>query len=256
MNEPTPQPEAAPATAPLLPVLKVDVGRVLAIVAHPDDLEYGASAAVAAWTRAGHEVVYVLVTSGEAGIDGVAPAEAGPLREREQRASAGVVGVETVEFLAHADGTVHAGLALRRDLAAAIRRHRPDTLLLSNHRETWGPGMLNSADHRAVGQAALDAMSDAGNRWIFRDLIDDLGLEPHSARRALVAMSPQPTHAVDVTEAVDAAVASLVEHRAYLDGLGDHPMADPEIVRAWLHGAGALAGIDAALLVEVFGDAG
>lgn len=225
-----------------------DPGTVLAIVAHPDDLEYGAAAAVAKWTAAGHRVAYLLVTRGEAGIDGMTPEQAGPLRVQEQIASAEAVGVETVEFLDHADGVVEYGVGLRRDLARAIRRHRPRTLLLFNHREGWGfPGSLNSADHRAVGQAALDAAADAGNRWIFP------GTEPHSPTWMLVAGSPQAQHAIDVTGHVDAAVASLACHRAYLQGLGDHPMSDPEFVRALLEDTGAKAGVAAAVRVEVFG---
>ncbi len=242
-------------TSSSLQLLDLDVGRVLAIAAHPDDLEYGASAAVADWTQSGHEVAYMLVTRGEAGIDGMDPEIAGPARELEQRASARVVGVQAVDFLNHADGVIESDPALRRDLAAAIRRHRPDTLLLMNHHATWGPGMLNSADHRAVGVAALDAMSDAGNRWLFRDLVDELGLQPHSPRRALVASSPNATRALAVgPAAVDAAVASLAEHRAYLEGLGGHPMADPEILRVWLAEAGQRAGVDYAVAVEVYGD--
>lgn len=225
-----------------------DPGTVLAIVAHPDDLEYGAAAAVAKWTQAGHRVVYLLVTRGEAGIDGLTPDEAGPLRVQEEIESAAVVGVDTVEWLDHADGVVEYGLALRRDLAEAIRRHKPDTLLLFNHREGWGfPGSLNSADHRAVGEAALDAAADAGNRWIFP------GTEPHSPRWKLVAGSPQATHAIDVSGFVDAAVESLACHRAYLAGLGDHPMSDPEFVRGFLEQTGVEAGVAAGLRVEVFG---
>lgn len=226
--------------------------RVLAVVAHPDDLEYGAAALVASWTRAGAHVVYLLVTRGEAGIDGLPPAEAARVRTDEQIASAAVVGVSTVLFLDHRDGAVEYGLPLRRDLAVAIRSHRPDTLLLVNHRETWGPGRLNSPDHRNVGQAALDAVADAGNRWIFPDAGG--GLAPHSGvEEALVCGSPVATHAADVTEAVDLAVASLAEHRAYLEGLGDHPMADPETVRDWLEAAGRQAlGRGAAVTFELF----
>ncbi|HQR80690.1 MAG TPA: PIG-L family deacetylase [Actinomycetota bacterium] len=220
--------------------------RVLAIVAHPDDIEYGAAAAVAVWTAAGVDCRYLLATRGEAGIDGMDPGAAGAVREDEQRRSAAVVGVEVVEFLDHHDGTIEYGLGLRRDFAEAIRRHRPDTVLLFNHRESWGPGARNSADHRAVGEAALDAVADAGNRWIFP------GTEPHSARIALVAGSPQATHALDVSAGVDLAVASLSEHRAYLEGLGDHPMADPEFLRAFLEQTGVAVGVPAALAVEVW----
>lgn len=226
-----------------------DPGKVLALVAHPDDLEYGAAAAVARWTRAGHEVVYVLATRGEAGIDGLTPEECAPLRVEEQERSAAVVGVDVVEFLDHADGVLTYGTVLRRDVAAVIRRHRPDTVLTVNHRETWGPGMLNSADHRALGTAVLDAVADAGNRWIF----PGIGGDPHAARRVLVAGSPQARHAIDVSDTVDLAVASLAEHRTYLEGLGDHPMADPEFLRWVLADAGGRAGCDAAVAVEVFG---
>ena len=227
-----------------------DVGRVLAIAAHPDDLEYGAAAAVARWTRSGHEVVYVLATRGEAGIDSLPPDECGPVRVDEQRRSAAVVGVEIVEFLDHADGILTYGPDLRRDLAAAIRRHRPHTVVTVNHRETWGPpGALNSADHRVCGAAVLDAVADAGNRWIF----PGVGGPAHKAQRILVTSSPQARHAIDVSDTVDVGIASLAEHRTYLDALGDHPMADPEIVRWFLGDAGARIGCQAALPVEVFG---
>ena len=238
---------------PDLPALQAftdDVGRVLAVVAHPDDLEYGAAAAVALWTDAGHEVVYLLATRGEAGIDGMTPEEAGPLREAEEVASAAVVGVRVVEFLDHQDGVVEHGLPLRRDVASAIRRHRPDTVLLFNHRETWAPGVLNSPDHRATGAAALDAIGDAGNRWIF----PGVGGDPHSAKRALVFGSPAATHAIDVTSVMDRAVASLAEHRAYLEGLGaEHPMGDPESVRVFLEQTGQrFRGEGAAVSFELF----
>jgi LmbE family N-acetylglucosaminyl deacetylase len=226
-----------------------EVGRVLAVVAHPDDLEYGAAAAVARWTREGHEVAYLLATRGEAGIDGVPPDECGPLRVEEQRRSAAVVGVEVVEFLDHADGVLEYGPALRRDIAGAIRRHRPDTVLTINHRESWGvPGSMNSADHRALGLAVLDAVADAGNRWIY----PDVGGPAHKARRAMVAASPRSRHAVDVSDTVDLAVASLAEHRTYLEGLGDHAMADPELLRWMLGGTGAEVGVDAAVRFELF----
>jgi LmbE family N-acetylglucosaminyl deacetylase len=237
---------------PLLELYDQTPERVLAVVAHPDDLEYGAAAIVARWTRAGAEVVYLLATRGEAGIDGLSPAESARVRTQEQVASARVVGVSTVEFLDHPDGTVEYGLPLRRDLALAIRRHRPTTLLLFNHRETWGPGRLNSPDHRHVGQAALEAVADAGNRWIFPDAED--GVPPYAGvREALVCGSPLATHAADVTDTVDLAVASLAEHRAYLEGLGDHPMADPEMIRDWLELAGRQAqGRGAAVTFELF----
>ncbi|MEF9908258.1 PIG-L deacetylase family protein [Streptomyces sp. P9-A2] len=211
-----------------------DWQRALAVVAHPDDLEYGCSAAVASWTDAGREVAYVLATRGEAGIDTLAPAECGPLREREQRASAAVVGVSTVEFLDHRDGVIEYGTALRRDIAAAVRRHRPELVITLNHRDTWGGTFWNTPDHVAVGRAVLDAAGDAGNRWIFPELTER-GLEPwNGVRWVAVAGSGTPTHAVDATDGLDRAVRSLLEHRAYIEALTDQ---DPEeYVRGFLTG--------------------
>ncbi|MFF4212205.1 PIG-L deacetylase family protein [Streptomyces sp. NPDC001796] len=199
--------------------------RALAVVAHPDDLEYGCSAAIAGWTDGGREVTYVLATRGEAGIDSLEPAVCGALREREQRASAAVVGVSTVEFLDHRDGVVEYGVALRRDIAAAIRRHRPELVLTLNHRDTWGGVAWNTPDHVAVGRATLDAVADAGNRWIFPELTER-GLEPwNGVRWVAVAGSAQPTHAVDATPGLERAVRSLLEHRTYIEALTDK---DPE----------------------------
>lgn len=199
-----------------------DWQRGLVIVAHPDDIEYGAAAAVARWTGQGKDIRYVLVTSGEAGIAGLAPVESGPLREAEEIAAAELVGVREVEFLGYPDGRVRESLELRRDLAAAIRRHQPEMVVLFHFGDTWAPGYANSADHRAVGRAALDAIADAGNEWIFPELADQ---KPWSARWAAV-VGPTATHAVDVTDTIDQAAASLAAHRRYLEVLSPEPIAD------------------------------
>ncbi|GGQ59947.1 GlcNAc-PI de-N-acetylase [Streptomyces ruber] len=243
-----------PTNEPLAPMPE-DWRRALAVVAHPDDLEYGCSAAIAAWTDAGREVAYVLATRGEAGIDTLAPAECGPLREREQRASAAVVGVCEVEFLGHRDGVVEYGTALRRDIAAAIRRHRPELVVTINHRDTWGGTAWNTPDHVAVGRATLDAAADAGNRWIFPDLAEQ-GLQPwDGVRWVAVAGSPVPTHAVDATPGLERAVRSLLEHRTYITALTDE---DPETYcREFLTGyartVGARFGGRPAVSFELFG---
>jgi LmbE family N-acetylglucosaminyl deacetylase len=220
--------------------LPTDWERALAVVAHPDDLEYGASGAVATWVDAGRSVAYLLVTRGEAGIDGLDPAACGPLREAEQIAAARAVGVDVVEFLDHHDGTIEHSLALRRDLAAGIRRHRPELVVTLNHHDSWSWGGWNSADHRNTGRALLDAVGDAGNRWIFPEQIADHGLEPWAGVRWVAVMgSPHATHAVDVTDGLDRAVASLEAHDRYLQGLGGGPMADP---RSFLEGMAAATG--------------
>jgi LmbE family N-acetylglucosaminyl deacetylase len=212
---------------PLEP-LDEDWKSALAVVAHPDDMEYGTAAAVARWTAQGKRIAYCLATSGEAGIDGIAPEESGPLREREQRESAAIVGVDEVEFLGHADGMLEYGLPLRRDIARAVRRHRPEIVITGNYRDTWGPGALNQADHIALGRSTLDAVRDAANRWVFRELLEE-DLPPwNGVRLVLVAGSPEAGHGVDVTEHFAAGIRSLQAHEAYLAGLGGGPMSEPE----------------------------
>lgn len=207
-----------------LPPLPDDWTRALVIAAHPDDIEYGVAAAVAGWTAAGREVSYLLVTRGEAGIATMDPLTAAGVREQEERRSAAVVGVQEVRFLDHHDGVLVEGLDLRRDLAREIRRTRPEMVVALNHHETFAPGAWNSADHRAVGRSAIDAVGDAGNEWIFRDLLDE-GFAPWSGvRRTAVAASPTPTHEVDVSATREQAVASLAEHREYLTALDPRPV--------------------------------
>ncbi|MFI6505509.1 PIG-L deacetylase family protein [Nonomuraea typhae] len=198
-----------------------DWTRALAIVAHPDDLEYGCASAVATWTDAGREVAYVIVSSGEAGIDTIEPEKAGPLREQEERDSAAVVGVSGVEFLGYRDGVIEYGLGLRRDLAAAIRRHRPELVITLNGDDTWSGTFWNTPDHRAVARAVLDAAGDAGNRWIF----PDAGERWDGVRWVAVNGVENPTHAVDVTTGLERGVASLMAHRAYIEALTSEDVA-------------------------------
>ncbi|MFE2283673.1 PIG-L deacetylase family protein [Streptomyces sp. NPDC059443] len=246
------------SVAPLEP-MPTDWQRALAVVAHPDDLEYGCSAAIADWTDGGREVVYLLATRGEAGIDTIDPAVCAPLREAEQRASAAVVGVSTVEFLDHRDGVIEYSLGLRRDIAAAIRRHRPELVITMNHRDTWGGadggGWWNTPDHKAVGRATLDAAGDAGNRWIFPELITEQGLEPwDGVRWVAVSGTTTPTHAADAGPGMERSIKSLMEHKAYIEVLTDE---DPETyVRDFLTGnarqAAARFGGRSAVAFEVF----
>ncbi|WP_326565664.1 PIG-L deacetylase family protein [Amycolatopsis rhabdoformis] len=223
----------------------------LAIAAHPDDLEYGTASAVARWTAQGKQVVYCLATSGEAGIDSMEPAVTGPLREAEEIAGAAVVGVDTVEFLGYPDGILEYSLALRRDIARAVRRHRPDVVVTGNYHDHWHPGHPNQADHIALGRAVLDGVRDAGNRWVFRELVDE-GLEPWQVHRIVVTTSPEAGHGIDITDHLDKGIASLAAHAAYLRGLGPGAMTDPrEFLEGLAREAGERLGTTFALTAEV-----
>ncbi|MDH3295701.1 MAG: PIG-L family deacetylase [Acidimicrobiia bacterium] len=224
-----------------------DWTRGLAVVAHPDDMEYGAASAVARWTSQGKEIGYLLVTRGEAGIDSLSPEESVAARAVEQEASCAAVGVTRLEYLDHPDGLVVADLDLRRDLAATIRRHRPEVIIGINFRDSWGGPSWNHADHRAVGCALLDAIRDAGNRWIFTDL----GSPWSGVRFSLFNGSPRSTHGVDITDHLDAGIASLRCHALYLDSLGtDHP--DPDtFLRRGAEAAGERLGVRHATAFEL-----
>ncbi|HEY7225908.1 MAG TPA: PIG-L deacetylase family protein [Micromonosporaceae bacterium] len=238
--------------ADLLPALPENWERCLAVAAHPDDIEYGAASAVARWTASGKQVSYLLVTRGEAGIDSLHPDEAAVVREREERAGAREVGVDVVEFLDYRDGVVEYGLALRRDIARAIRRHRPEVVVSGAFDVRMVGGMTNQADHRAVGLAVLDAVRDAGNRWIFPELLEE-GLQPWGGvRYVCFAGSPAPTHGVDVTgDPLRRGIASLAAHSEYTRGLGTDAF-DPAPFLTWAARQGGTAvGVEAAVLFEL-----
>ena len=232
----------------VLPALPEDWERAIAIVAHPDDLEYGAASAIARWTEQGKDIRYVLATRGEAGIDSMPPEVCAPIRTEEQVASAAAVGVSVVEFLDHPDGLVVNGIELRRDLAAAIRRHRPEVIIASNYRRRWGPGgPWNHADHRQLGEALPDAARDAANRWLF----PEAGEPWPGVRWIAYNFSTEPTNATDVSDHLAAGVASLECHRTYIDALGDPDFDAEAFLRGGAAGAGPLLGVEFAVTWEV-----
>lgn len=236
---------------PLIP-LREDWDRALCIVAHPDDMEFGSAAAVARWTAQGKDISYCLVTSGEAGIDGIHPDESGPLREAEQIESCRVVGVTKVDFLHQPDGVLKHSIGMRRRLAEVIRRRRPEVVITLNFHESFGGGNLNQADHIAVGRATLDAVRDAGNRWIFHDQVED-GLEPWGGVREVWAgSSPLATHGVDTTDTFELGVESLRAHKAYIEGLGWEGWDPAEFLEGIARPTGTRLGTKFATAFEVF----
>ncbi len=226
-----------------------DWSSALAVVAHPDDMEYGAAAAVARWTQQGKQIAYVLVTDGEAGIATMPPAEVGPLRRAEQRAACHAVGVDIVEFLGLPDGLLVEDNALRAALCEPIRRHRPDVVFSINFRDSWGGPSWNHADHRAVGRSLLDAVRDAGNPWVF----PEAGAAWDGVRFVAFSGSPQPTHAVDVTDTFDAGVASLACHELYLTNLEGDMASPDQFLRGPAAASGAAFGVDLAATFEIIG---
>ncbi|MCY4663902.1 MAG: PIG-L family deacetylase, partial [Acidimicrobiaceae bacterium] len=158
------------------------------------------------------------------------------------------VGVSVVEFLDHPDGLVVNGIELRRDLAAAIRRHRPEVIIGSNYRDRWGDsGPWNHVDHRELGRALPDAVRDAANRWLF----NDAGEPWNGVSWIAFASSPMPTHAVDVTGHIGEGVASLACHGIYIESLGDASFNPDSFLRDSCQQAGAMLGVQYGVAFEL-----
>ena len=228
-----------------------DVTRILAITAHPDDVDFGAAATIARWTDAGIEVTYCVVTDGGAGgLDEDFPRSEMPaLRRAEQVAAAKCVGVHDVRFLGYPDGRVEATLGLRRDLARVIRQVRPDRVVCPAPERNYARMPASHPDHRAVGSAALDAVyPDARNPFAFPELRDREALPPWTVREVWISGSPSPTHFVDVTDTFPRKIAALRAHASqigHLDDLEDR-------IRGWLTRAAAVGGLPEGRLAEAF----
>jgi LmbE family N-acetylglucosaminyl deacetylase len=227
------------------------VGRILVIAAHPDDVDFGAAGTVAGWTDAGIEVIYCIVTAGDAGGQdpSVSRADMVTLRHAEQTAAAKHVGVHDLRFLGYPDGQVEASLQLRKDLARVIRQVRPGRLVCPSPERNYFRIGIGHPDHRAVGSAALDAVyPDARNQFAFPDLLADEGLEPWTVREVWIQGGPAPNHYVDVTETFPRKIAAL---RAHVSQTG-HMDKLEEFLRARLSQTAAQGGLPDGRLAEVF----
>ena len=227
------------------------IDRVLVIVAHPDDVDFGAAGTVAVWTDAGIEVTYCLVTSGDAGGSDrtVSRADMIRLRQVEQTAAAKQVGVSELIWLGYPDGRVEATLGLRRDLARVIRTVRPGRVVLPSPERNYARIGGSHPDHRAVGSAALDAVyPDARNPFAFPELLAEEGLEAWIVSEVWIAGTNAPTHYVDITQTFPRKVAAL---RAHVSQTGDRDGLEG-FLRERLARAGEQAGFPEGRLAESF----
>lgn len=196
--------------------------RVLVITAHPDDAEFTVAGTVAKWAREGKTVIYVICTDGSRGSNDpkVRPEQLVGIRRAEQEAAARILGVDEVVYMGYEDGTLEPALDLRRDLAREIRRYRPDIVVCPDPTvRYYGDGYLNHPDHRAAGDAALDAVfPSARTRYIFPELLAD-GLEPHKVREVYIRGSLSPNLWVDVSDTIELKIAALKKHESQVGRL-------------------------------------
>jgi LmbE family N-acetylglucosaminyl deacetylase len=191
-----------------------DVSRALVVTAHPDDLDFGAGATVAAWSRAGIDVAICLVTNGDAGQLGSTPrTEVTAVRQAEARAAATELGVTDVTFLGYPDSRVQVTLDLRRDIARQIRRVKPQRVLTWAPERSWNRMGMDHPDHRAVGEATMCAVyPDAANPNIHPGLMAEEGWEAWRSGEAWLMAPAEANAFVDVTETFDAKIAALHAH--------------------------------------------
>ncbi|MDH7484662.1 MAG: PIG-L family deacetylase [Anaerolineae bacterium] len=191
--------------------------RVMVIMAHPDDPEFTVGGTVARWAREGKSIIYMICTDGSRGSNDPAmtPQQLIAIRKAEQEAAARILGVEEVVWLGYEDGTLQHTLALRRDLTRVIRRYRPDVVICQDPTVRYhGDSYLNHPDHRAAGDAALDAVfPSARTRYIFPELLAE-GLEPHKVREVLVRDASAPNFWVDIGQTIEVKIAALKAHES------------------------------------------
>jgi len=225
--------------------------RVLVIAAHPDDVDFGTAATIATWTDAGLEVIYCIVTDGDAGGSdrSVSRADMAVIRRAEQTAAAKCVGVSDLRFLGYPDGQVEATLALRTDLARVIRQVRPGRVVCPSPERNYSRPGASHPDHRAVGSAAMDAVyPDARNPFAFPELLDEEQLEPWSVPELWIAGGLEPNEFVDVTETFPRKLAAL---RSHVSQVGDRDDLEG-LLRGWMTRTAEAAGLPEGRLAEAF----
>ncbi|HEX6403390.1 MAG TPA: PIG-L deacetylase family protein [Pseudonocardiaceae bacterium] len=207
--------------------------RILVVVAHPDDVDFGSAGTIATWTDAGLEVSYCIVTDGDAGgFDPKVPRSAiAGIRQDEQRKAAAVLGVTDVKFLGYPDGRLVVSYELRRDLTRIIRRTRPDRVVVhSPHRDlrnVYG----SHPDHLAAGEAALCAIyPDARNPYAHPELLEQEGLGVHAVGEVwVVSSNDKADRYIDITDSFDRKIAALRAHTSQTA----HMTNLEELMRAW-----------------------
>lgn len=227
------------------------VARVLVVMAHPDDVDFGAGGTVRAWTQAGVDVTYAIVTNGDAGgFDPAVPRSEIPrIRQAEQRAAAEVLGVSDVRFLGYRDGELTVSHGLRRDISRVIRQVRPDRMVIQSPERNWERIYASHPDHLAAGEAAIYAIyPDARNPFTHVELLQDEGLEAWTVSETWLIGHPAPDHMVDVTDFFDAKIAAI---RAHASQIADDAMMSDR-VRTWLGQQAERAGLPAGRLAEAF----
>ncbi len=227
------------------------VERALVVVAHPDDVDFGAAGTVASWTATGTTVTYLLCTDGDAGgFDVAVPrSEIPAIRRAEQNAAGAAVGVHDVRFLGYPDGDLRVTQDLRRDITRVIRQVRPQRMLIQSPERNWARIPASHPDHLAAGEASINAIyPDARNPFAHASLLREEGLGDWKVGEVWVMGHPILDHFLDVTDRFDAKVAALRAHKSQTAHMTDLE----GMLRGWMGANSVRAGLPDGRLAEAF----
>jgi LmbE family N-acetylglucosaminyl deacetylase len=227
-----------------------DVERVLVVVAHPDDIDFGVAGSVAMWTDAGIDVQYCLVTSGDAGghDETVSRTEMVEIRQREQTAAAKVVGVTDLHWLGFPDGRVEPSLELRAAISRVIREVRPHRVVAMAPERNYERVYASHPDHLATGEATMAAVyPDSRNPFAFPELLEN-GYEPWTVDEVCMLIHPEPNRFVDITSVVDRKLEALKSHASQ----HQHPEDLDQLICDWGRMMAMAAGMPDGHIAEGF----
>jgi LmbE family N-acetylglucosaminyl deacetylase len=197
--------------------------RIMVVVAHPDDAEYMIAGSVARWVQEGQQVIYVICTNGDKGSSNpdFAPEQLAEVRQEEQQAACAVLGVQEVVFLGYADGLLQNTQELRHDIVRQIRRLRPDGVVCQDPTKRWyGKTYLNHPDHRAAGDATLDAIFPSARDYHFSSEFIRESLLPHKVRHVYISPGFEEDDVwFDITDTIEQKITALYKHKTQMNGV-------------------------------------
>lgn len=226
------------------------VEKVLVVVAHPDDVDFGSAGTIAKWVSLGTQVAYCIVTDGDAGGFDLAidRSKMPAIRHREQTNAANVVGVSDLTFLGYKDGELQATMGLRKDISRRIRQFRPDRVLCQSAERNYERIYASHPDHLAAAEATLCAVyPDARNPFAFPELLVE-GLEAYSVNDIVMQASPNPNSYTDITDFVDKKLAAILEHTSQMP----NPDETIEFVKAWTSQSAEAVGLPQGRFAELY----
>ena len=234
----------------MTPIVDEEIKRILVVMAHPDDCDFGAGGTIAQWTAKGIHVSYCIITNGDQGGEesGIPLEEMPKVRQKEQRDAGRALGVTDIQFLNYRDGWLTPTIELRKEIVREIRRAKPDRMVIQSPERNWDRIGASHPDHLAAGETAIQAVyPDARNPFAFTDLRAE-GFEPWRVREVWVTGSPNPNHFVDITDTFDKKMAALHSHVSQTA----HNKELENMVRGWGERNAESQGLSAGRIAEIF----